>query len=132
VALLTAYVADAVIWDMVDALGRRDGAVAASLMHRLLHDDEPLQILGMINRQFRLLIQTREVLDAGGDTRDLQQLPDIRYPGIAQKLAQQARNFTLDQLESIYHYLLETDYGIKTGRIGPELALDLLVASLSA
>ena len=132
VALLTAYVADAVIWDMVDALGRRDGAVASSLMHRLLHDGEPLQLLGMINRQFRLLIQTREVLDAGGDTRDLLQLPDIKYPGIAQKLAQQARNFTLDQLESIYRYLLETDHGIKTGRIGQELVLDLLIASLSA
>ncbi len=129
---MTAYVADAVIWDMVDALGRREAAVATSLMHRLLDDQEPLMILGMINRQFRLLLQTREVLDAGGDSRDLLQLPDIKYPKVAQKLSQQARNFSLDQLEGVYRYLLETDYAIKMGRIEPKLALDLLVTSLAA
>ncbi len=132
VAAMTAYVADAVIWDMVDALARREGAVATSLMHRLLDDQEPLMILAMINRQFRLLLQTREVLDAGGESRDLMQIPDVKYPKIAQKLTQQARNFSLDQLEYVYRYLLETDYAIKMGRIEPDLALDLLITSLAA
>ena len=34
--------------------------------------------------------------------------------------------------EDVYRYLLETDYAIKTGRIEPVLALDLLVTSLAA
>jgi DNA polymerase-3 subunit delta len=132
VRLLTAYVAEAGIFDMVDALGRREGAKALALMHRLLDEQQPLSLLGMINRQFRLLIQTREVLDAGGSSADLLKLPEIRSPFVAQKLTQQARNFTLEQLETIYRYLLDTDHGIKTGRVGDTLALDLLVAGLSA
>ncbi len=131
VALLTPYVAEAVIWNMVDALGKRDGKTAATLMRRLLKDQEPLSLLPMIYRQFRLLIQAREALDQGGDKRDLLKLPDFRSDFVAQKAIEQARNFSMEQLESIYRYLLDTDHGIKTGRVTDDLALDLLVAGLS-
>src|SRR5579859_2136531 len=132
VALLTSYVAEAVIWNMVDALGKRDGKTASILLQRLLKDQEPLSLLPMIYRQFRLLIQAREALDAGGDKRDLLKLPDFRSDFVAQKAIEQARNFTMEQLEDIYRYLLDTDHGIKTGRVSDALALDLLVAGLSA
>ena len=43
------------------------------------------------------------------------------------------RGFTLEELESIYRFLLEVDHGLKSGKYAkPELALDLLVASLAA
>ena len=132
VALLTPYVAEARIWDMVDALGKRDGKTAATLIQRLLEDQDPLALLPMIYRQFRLLIQAREALDVGGDKRDLMKFPDFRSDFVAQKAIDQARNFTMEQLESIYRYLLDTDHGIKTGRVSDALALDLLVAGLSA
>ncbi|HLY27472.1 MAG TPA: DNA polymerase III subunit delta [Aggregatilineales bacterium] len=132
VTLLTSYVAEAVIWNMVDALGKRDGKTASILLQRLLKDQEPLSLLPMIYRQFRLLIQAREALDAGGDKRDLLKLPDFRSDFVAQKAIEQARNFTMEQLEDIYRYLLDTDHGIKTGRVSDALALDLLVAGLSA
>jgi DNA polymerase III subunit delta len=85
----------------------------------------------MIYRQFRLIIQAREVLDMGGDKRDLMKLPDFRSDFVAGKALEQARGFTMDQLEAIYRYLLETDHGIKTGKVNEGLALDLLVAGLS-
>ena len=132
VALLTPYVAEAKIWDMVDALGRRDGKTATILTQRLLEDQDPFALLPMIYRQFRLLIQAREVLDAGGNKSDLMKFPDFRSDFVAGKSIDQARNFTMDQLESIYRYLLDTDHGIKTGRVNESLALDLLVAGLSA
>ncbi len=130
VALLTPYVAEVKIFDMVDALGQRNGKVASTLIHRLLEDQQALSLLGMINRQFRLLLQTREVLDAGGGPSDVANVPEIRAGFVAQKLTQQARNFTLPQLESIHRYLLDMDWSIKTGKIEPEIALDLFVASL--
>ncbi len=132
VALLTPYVPEARIFDMVDAVAGRNGRLATILMHRLLDDQEPLALFGMINRQFRMLIEAREVLDAGGGTSDLLKLPDVKHPFVAQKLTQQARNFSIEQLEGIYRHLLETDQAIKTGRIEPELALDLFVAGLAA
>ena len=132
VALLTPYVAEAKIWDMVDALGRRDGKTATILTQRLLEDQDPFALLPLIYRQFRLLIQAREVLDAGGNKSDLMKYPDFRSDFVAGKAIEQARNFTMAQLEAIYRYLLDTDHGIKTGRVNESLALDLLVAGLSA
>src|SRR5258707_14635977 len=88
---------------------------------------DPMSLLPMIYRQFRLLIQAREALDVGGDKRDLMKFPDFRSDFVAQKAIDQARNFTMEQLESIYRYLLDTDHGIKTGRVSDALALDLLV-----
>jgi DNA polymerase-3 subunit delta len=130
---LTSYIAEAKIWDMVDALGERNGPKAITFMHRLLENSEPLALLGMINRQFRLLIQVREVLDAGGMPSDLMKLADIKSSYTAQKLAQQARNFTISQLESVHRYLLDVDFSIKSGQVKDDvLALDLLVATLAA
>lgn len=131
VALLTPYVAEADVFEMVDALGRRDGAAAARLLHRLLEDDDPLRLFGMIVRQFRLLILAREYLNEGGAPGQMGAAIGV-HPYVAEKLARQVRVFALDQLEMIYHFLLETDTGIKTGKVGDVLALDLLVAGVAS
>jgi len=131
VVLLTGYVADAKIGDMVDALGQRNGKLASILIHRLLEDQEALSLLGMINRQFRLLLQTREVLDAGGNSSDVSSMVGVKPGYPTQKLIQQARNFTVPQLESIHRSLLEMDFSIKTSQFKPPgIALDLFVANL--
>lgn len=131
VALLTTYVAEPDVFAMVDALGRRDSAAALRLLHRLLRDDDPLRLFGMVVRQFRLLILAREHLNAGGTPKELSKAIGV-HPFVAEKLAGQVRQFTLDQLESIYHSLLETDVGIKTGKVDGVLAMDILVAGLAS
>lgn len=132
VSLLTAYAAEPDVFVMVDALGRRDSAAALRLLHRLLAGDDPLRLFGMIVRQFRLLILAREYLNTGGSAqpRDMSKAIGV-HPYVAEKLAGQVRQFTLDQLESIYHSLLEADVGIKTGKVDGVLALDMLVAGLA-
>ena len=51
---------------------------------------------------------------------------------VAKKMAAQARRYSLPLLERIYRYLLDTDLDMKTGRIDPSLALETLIARLSA
>lgn len=131
VALLTPYVAEANIFDMVDALGRRDGRAALRLLHRLLQEDDPLPIFGMIVRQFRLLLLAREYLDQGGAPRQAGTVLGV-HPFVAEKVTAQARAFTLAQLETVYRHLLETDVAIKTGKVDAALALDLLVAGIGS
>jgi DNA polymerase-3 subunit delta len=116
---------------MVDALGRRDGKTASHIYHQLLDAGaHPLALLGMIARQFRLMIQIKELapklLSPEAIARELGQNP---YP--VKKILSQSRNYTMEQLRVIHHRLLETDVEIKTGRTAPPLALDLLIASLS-
>jgi DNA polymerase III subunit delta len=116
---------------MVDALGKRDGATASRLLHRLLEQDEPLKLFALIIRQFRLLILAREHLNNGGTAGQLAQAIGVP-PFVAEKIAGQVRAFSLEQLEQIYHFLLDTDLGIKTGKVDDILALDLLIAGISS
>ncbi|NDJ86314.1 MAG: DNA polymerase III subunit delta [Chloroflexi bacterium] len=142
VSLLTPYVAEGNIFALVDALGQRDGKTAMSLLHHKLYIDEqdPMQLFGMIIRQFRLLIQAREIIDAGGNQHTVAEALGI-HKFVAQKVSQQARGFTLAQLERIYHHLLELDIAVKGGFRSTQgqsirgvdifTALDLFVAGIA-
>ncbi|MCB9458541.1 MAG: DNA polymerase III subunit delta [Anaerolineaceae bacterium] len=136
VSLLTPYVAEANVFEMVDALAAGNASRALSLMNTVLEQDtsDPgFRLFGLIVRQFRLLLLTREHLDAGGAARGnaIAQAIGIRSTWQADKLARQSRAFTMEQLEAIYRRLQKYDLEMKTGQIEARLALDLLVASLS-
>lgn len=133
VACLVPYVQEAVIFDLVDALGQRDGRVAASTLQRLLDEGESnaMGILAMIVRQFRLLIQVKELMQGGENSASISRRLGI-HPFPTGKLCSQAANFTPAQLEQIYRYLLDIDLQIKSGELTPETALDLLVGGLTA
>jgi len=126
---LTAQVREADIFEMVDALALGNARQALVLLHRLLETQEPLNIFGMIVRQFRLLIQTRELLDEGQGAHIVAELRQPEF--VAKKLVQQARRFDMAQLEEIYQRLLNIDEAMKTGQMPLDLALDTFVAALA-
>lgn len=133
VALLTPYVPEASIFEMIDALAVQNGRVALRLIHTAIEQDpreDGFGIFNMIVRQFRHLLLAREHLNNGGSPRDLPSLLKL-HPFPAEKVGKQSRAFTVDQLEAIYLRLQAYDEDMKTGRITPLLALDLLAASLS-
>lgn len=131
VRTLTPQARQASIFDLVDALGKRNGQQAARIYHDLLAMNEhPLGILGMITRQFRLLVEVKELAPqlptASAIARALHQNP---YP--IRKVLAQSHNYSLEQLHGIYHKLLDVDIAIKTGQTEATLALDTLIAGLS-
>jgi DNA polymerase III subunit delta len=127
---LTPFTRQADIFIMVDALANHRGREAQGMLHRLLEEQDVLSIFGMVVRQFRLLLQAREVLDKGG--REIDIIRELKIsPYVAGKLSPQARHFSLKQLEEIYRRLLDMDEAAKTSQIEPDLALDMLVMSLS-
>jgi len=133
VRVMVPYVQSAdVIFQMVDAVGRRDARRAASYLHRLLEVGEhPLGIFGMVVRQFRLLIQVRWSMDRR-QTRQ-QMATDLKlHPFVVGKVSAQAGKFSPAQLKQAYGLLTETDIAIKRGELPAETALDLLVAQLTA
>lgn len=135
VAALTPYVPEANIFEMVDALANGDGRRATQLLHQSLRDnpkDPGFSLFGMIARQFRLLVMAKDHLQAGGSSQaKLMGKALGTHPYVAGKLAQQSRAFTIEQLERILQHLQRMDQDMKTGRIEPRLALDLLLSSLA-
>jgi DNA polymerase-3 subunit delta len=131
VALLTPYLAEAKGFDMVDALATGRADQAMTMLNRLLmeKDEDPFRVYGLIIRQFRLLLLAKEHVAGGGNAKSFAQAQKLHeFP--ARKAVEQSRSFTLPQLEAIYRRLLDTDTRMKTGRLEPRLALDLLIASL--
>lgn len=119
------------VFAMVDALGHRNLKRAAQRLHELLDAGEvPAYLLYMITRQFRILLQVKELLRRGVPQREIPAQLGL-HPFVVQKALDQARHFTPRQLQAIYQYLVETDEAVKAGRMEGGLALDLLLVELT-
>jgi DNA polymerase-3 subunit delta len=118
------------VFELVDALGQRDGKKAQRVLHQLLEEEEAFELWGMVIRQFRLLLQAREMLDTGAGIPAVQKELGLRE-FVAQKVVNQAKRFSLPALESIYHELLEIDMEAKKSQVPLDLALDIMVVELT-
>lgn len=118
------------VFDFVDALSNGDGKSAQHLLHRLLETEDPFALWGMVVRQFRLLIQAREILDGRGNKDDVARALGV-HPFVAEKTTQQAAHFSLETLEAIDRRLLKIDEEVKTSQVTLDLALDTLVVELT-
>ncbi len=127
VELLSVSTAQGDIFELVDALGNGKGKEAQAMLQQLLDEQDPFSIFGMVVRQFRLLLLTREVLDHRGNV----QVALKQHPFVAKKLASQARHFSISTLEAIYKRLLKIDEDAKTGKVTLALSLDMLVVELT-
>jgi DNA polymerase-3 subunit delta len=130
VEMITADTAQADIFALVDAISAQQSRQAMSLLEKLKDQQDAMMILAMVQRQFRLLLQAREVLDGGGDEREITKQLKL-HPFVSGKLNNQARRFNLLELEMVYRRLLDLDEGIKTGQIVADLALDTFVAAFT-
>jgi DNA polymerase-3 subunit delta len=118
------------VFDFVDALSSGNGKTAQRLLNRLLENEDGFALWGMVMRQFRLLLQAREVLDGNGNKDDVMKALGL-HPFVAEKTSQQAQRFSMRSLENIHHKLLNIDEGIKTSQTTLDLALNILVVELT-
>jgi DNA polymerase-3 subunit delta len=131
VSLLSPYAAEASIFDLVDALGNRNERRASTLYQQKLDEGaDPFYLFSMFVRQFRLLIQVKELANQNYAPHTIAQEIGI-HDFVAGKLNQQARGFSIEELEQIYHLLLEIDVSVKIGKADIRTALDLLIAQLT-
>lgn len=132
VRLLTPVARQAVIFDLTDALARRDRARALNLLHELLADGEsPLGIVGMTAYQTRSLMQVKSLAERGMRAPQIAQTAGMA-PFTVEKSLPLARQFTFAQLEAAHRNLLDVDLALKRSKMTPELALDLLVIGFGA
>ncbi len=120
------------IFELVDAIGGRNRRKAIHLLRQLLETEDPFMLFGMIVRQFRLLMLVKEAIQQGyGRNGEIAKAIGEREFTV-RKLAPQARNFTREQLRTIYHRLLDIDSAVKRSEISWPVALDLFVSGLTA
>jgi DNA polymerase III delta subunit len=113
-----ALVADAVpgsTWAFLDAVGMRHAGEAAELAERL--DDVPAPLfVTFLHRRLKQLIDVADLLASGTPAQELVRITKLN-PYVAQKLAEQARTWTLPELDAALSGVLEMDVDMK-GRAG--------------
>ncbi len=119
------------IFALVDAIGRRRRARAVLELRRLLlAGQHPLYLMTMIVRQFRLLLQAKALPAGQRQPEQVARMLKI-HPYVAEKVVDQAELLRREDLERIYHRLVEVERDIKTGRRDGEVALELVVTEIS-
>jgi len=118
------------VFKMVDAIARGNLKGALDNLHGLLDTEEPIMLFSMIVRQFRLLIQAKSLIDLGYSEDETNKVMK-QHPFTIKTLYQQARYFSQEKLERIYHHLLDIDVQIKTGEVEPDLAMDLFISKMA-
>jgi DNA polymerase III delta subunit len=96
-------------WAFLDAVGNRDAAGASVIAERLLAASTPSPVLvTQLHRRLRELLLVREHLEAG--SRPPQIVREMKLqPFRAQKLAEQARRWSLEAIEAALEDLLALD-----------------------
>ncbi len=96
-------------WAFLDAVGERGIAQASGLADRLLEGGTPLPVLiTQLHRRLRDLLLVREHLDTGSTPAQIVKVMKLQ-PFRAQKLAEQARAWSLRGLEEALAELLALD-----------------------
>lgn len=146
---------ESTVFDLVDAIGRRDAKAALSALPDLLPasgaQGAAMPILAMISRQLRLVWQARALTAADVSLENPGKLPP-EWAGklpqehnffdatrgrrfLVRKYAKQARNFSDTQLVRALVKVYETDLMLKgqmKERMDDRLALEMLIVGLCA
>lgn len=92
-------------------------------------EGEPLKILTLLARQFRILLQIKTLTPRGYSPQQMASLLGV-HPYAAKLASEQSRAFSEKALRRILHRLAEEDIRIKTGQMDKVLALELFILEL--
>jgi len=118
------------IFKTIDFIAQNNKKKALELLEKHLEKgDSPLYLLSMINFQFRNLLMIRDLIDKNTPPYLISRKTNL-HPYVVKKSYPLAKKFKLSELKKIYQKIFEVDLNIKTGKIEPETALELLIAQI--
>lgn len=124
---------DAVVFQMTDAMARKNFNKAASVLADLLHSQEPpIMILSVMGKYFRQLYTARLYLDAGKSKGDFTALWNMKNAYPADKLLDAARGFSLVWCRHAVRRCAETEQALKSSYGQEQELLVGLLMELSA
>lgn len=131
VRLLTPQLTQSVAFDLIQAMGQRDGARALTLLRRLLAGGEKTYaIVGLLGWQVRSLLQVQALgRQRLGPAAIAERLGMKEFA--VRKTQDSLRHYSAEGLRALHARLLAVDQEIKTGLGNGEAALELLVLDMS-
>ncbi len=118
------------IFHLTDAVAARDGKLTMKLLSdQLASGSNPLYILTMLIRQFRIMLQVKSIAEHEPHPQTIATRLKL-HPYVAQKSLRDAKRFTPEELAAIYEQLVEADVTLKSTNQNPRLVFDLLVTRI--
>jgi DNA polymerase-3 subunit delta len=115
------------IFKTIDAIASKNKKEALKLLRAHLEKgDSPLYLFSMINFQFRNVLIVKDLIERNLSPHDSNYL----RPYLVKKIIPFLEKFSLSKLKKIYQKLFQLDLAIKTGKISPEVAIDLLITEI--
>lgn len=121
---------DAVVFQMTDALTRKEMDKAFSVLNDLLRlQQAPIMILAVLGKHFRQLYSARVALESGQGAKWVMGLWNMRSAYPADKLMEGARRHGLDWCKKAMRRCAETDLAMKSapGADGKDLLVSLML-----
>jgi len=120
-----------VIFNLLDALGDKNGSRAMSSLKALLVSDSPPEyIVHMMAWHYRQLLRGRELVESGLSPVQAAIRMGKKYSGLKEKFARQVQMATEPELVRAMDSLADCDRELKRGRIPEGTLLDRLVLEL--
>lgn len=119
------------IFNFTDSLGKKDikeSLMALGKIIKTKEGEEPLKILAMITRQFRILLKMKTLNKRNTPKNKIAGMAGVS-PFYIEKYLKQSDVFTEDELLRIFSKLYETDIALKSSRLH-RLILERLVMRL--
>lgn len=115
------------IFDMVEAVALRQQKRALDYYYDLLALREPpMRILYLLSRQFKLLLQVKDLQSKGADKGAIAKRAGL-HPFVAGKYMQQSKNFSEQELIGIMEDAADTEEMVKTGRLSDMMSVELFI-----
>ncbi|MDP2741155.1 MAG: DNA polymerase III subunit delta [bacterium] len=118
------------IFKTIDALASKNKKQAFSSLHKHLENgDNILYLLSMIAFQFRNLLIIKDLIEKQNPYSVIAKKSGL-HPFVVKKSYYLCNQFSYPELKKIYQKIFQADLDIKTGKMEPETALDLLVSEI--
>lgn len=120
------------IFEMVEAVAVKQQKKALDYYYDLLALKEPpMRILYLLARQFKLLLEVKDLCGKGYDKSQIAKTVGL-HPFVAGKYIQQCRTFSKEELRSIMEEAVNTEEMVKTGRLNDVMSVELFIVKYSA
>jgi len=121
-----------VIFDLLDAVAKRDISASLNILNDIIALKEPEQkILAMLSKQTGEILKLKLLLEDRATQTQINQYFQGKHPYALKIMTEQARRMDVKYLKSILKNCMKAEEDYKKGLIEPKLALELLLEKIS-
>ncbi|MDF2721366.1 MAG: holA [Paenibacillus sp.] len=119
------------VFILIDDIIRLRLERAFSILYELLKQrEEPVKLVLLIARQFRIVLQVKELAKQGMSQQQMASQLGL-HPYAVKVAAEQGQKYDIDKLEQLLAQLAELDYKLKTGKVDKVMGLEIFLLGLA-